>query len=303
VDVAWTLVGAPLNSSAQPGGEELAPAALRAARVVERLNAHDAGDIDGRIGPAERDAQSGVLGLPGLLRASRELRDVVARLLRSPRRPLVLGGDCTLLLGVGAALQRHLPRPGLWFVDGHTDTFDSANSPTGEAADMELGALTGHGPTQLTAIADTSPAIAPQRVLVLGHRHRDDLEDPRELDLVGPAITLVDARSVRTRGPLAVGTWAERQLRDRADGVWLHLDLDVLDQEELPAVSYPQPGGLSWDELGELLGPLVVSEHLVGMSIADLQADLDPDGTYARRVVDLLAAQLPRARAGATPAR
>jgi arginase len=295
VDVAWTLVGAPLNSSARSGGEELAPAAMRAAGAVERLNAHDAGDIEGRIGPPERDGQSGVLGLPGLLRASRELRDVVGGLLLSSRRPLVLGGDCTLLLGVGAALQRHLLRPGLWFVDGHTDTFDTANSPTGEAADVELAALTGHGPAQLTLIADTSPAIAPQRVLVLGHRHRDDLEDPRELDLVEAAIALVDARSIRARGPFAVGTWAERQLRDTADGVWLHLDLDVLDQEELPAVSYPQPGGLSWDQLGELLGPLVVSERLVGMSVADLQADLDPDGTYARRVVDLLATQLSRA--------
>jgi arginase len=121
----------------------------------------------------------------------------------------VLGGDCTLLLGVGVALQRRFHRPGLWFVDGHTDTFDAATSPTGEAADMELGALTGHGPLELTASADADPVIAPERVIVLGHRHADDLEDARELDLVDPAIERVDARAVRAQGPRAAATGAE----------------------------------------------------------------------------------------------
>jgi arginase len=248
------------------------------------------------VGPRERDSSSGVLGLPGLIRASQELRERVAEVFSLGQRPLVLGGDCTLLLGVGAALQRRFHRPGLWFVDGHTDTFDAAMSPTGEAADMELGALTGHGPAELTVCADADPVIAPERVIVLGHRHADDLEDPRELDLVDPAIERIHARSVRAEGLRAVALRAERRLHDVADAVWLHLDLDVLDQQELPAVSYPQPGGLTWEELSQLLEPLAASERLAGMSVADLQADLDPGGSWARRVVDLLAAQLPAAR-------
>ena len=286
--MGWTLVGVPLNSSAVSGGEAHAPAALRAAGVRERLGADDVGDIEGRVGPAERDAESGVLGLPGLMRASRQLRDQVAALLAAGARPLVLGGDCSLLLGAAAALQRHVRRPGLWFVDGHTDTFNAAGSPTGEAADMELGALTGHGPSQLTAIAAADPVIAPENVIVLGHRHPEDIEDARELDLVDDAIVRVDARELRARGPAAVAARAERDLRQRTDAIWLHLDLDVLDQDALPAVSYPQPGGLTWNELSELLTPLTASERLIGMSVADLQADLDPDGTHARRITELL---------------
>jgi arginase len=108
-----------------------------------------------------------------------------------------LGGDCALLLGVAAAVQHHVRRPGLWFVDGHTDTFDATSSPTGEAADMELGALTGHGPSQLTAVADADPIIAPENVIVVAHRHPEDLEDARELDLVDEAIVRVDARELR----------------------------------------------------------------------------------------------------------
>ncbi|MDR9372508.1 arginase family protein, partial [Conexibacter sp. JD483] len=76
------------------------------------------------------------------------------------------------------------------------------------------------------------------------------------------------------------------------DGVraaaWLHLDLDVLDERELPAVSYPQPQGLSWGELEQLLEPLTASPALIGLSASDLRADLDPDGAHARRVVELL---------------
>lgn len=289
--MSWTLVGAPLNSSAEPGGEALAPATLRRAGIVERLDAEDAGDIQGRVGPAERDEACGVLGLPGLMHASKELREQIAILLGSSRRPLVLGGDCTLLLGVGAALQRCLQWPGLWFIDGHTDTFDAASSPTGEAADMELSALTGHGPRCLTTMAGGDPIIAPQSVVVLGHRHRDDLDDARELDLIDPAITRIDARTLRANGAAPAARRAERQL-GACDGVWLHLDLDVLDQEALPAVSYPQPGGLSWDELAELLASLIASERLAGMSVADLQAELDPDLAYAQHVIELLAAHL-----------
>jgi arginase family enzyme len=64
------------------------------------------------------------------------------------------------------------------------------------------------------------------------------------------------------------------------------------DREALPAVSYPQPGGLDWDQLADLLDPLVATERLIGMSVADLRADLDPSGAHAQRVVDLLATRI-----------
>jgi arginase family enzyme len=290
--VTWTVIGAPLNSSARPGGEELAPAAIRRAGLVDRLGAEDDGDIAARVWPAERDAASGVLGLPGLRAAGDELRDRVDAVLAAGRRPLVVGGDCSLLLGVGFALRRRLDRPGLWFVDGHTDTYDGAASPTGEAADMELGALTGHGPDELTASAPDGPVIAPDRVVVLGHRHPEDAEDTTELDLVDRGVIRIDVRTLRARGAGPAGREAEARLGEVTDGVWLHIDLDVLDREELPAVSYPQAGGLSWDELRELIAPLARSRHLIGASVADLNPDLDPDGRYAARVVELLAGAL-----------
>lgn len=76
---------------------------------------------------------------------------------------------------------------------------------------------------------------------------------------------------------------------------WLHLDLDALDEQELPAVTYAQPQGVRWEELIELLRPLLAAANLVGFSLADLDADRDPTGEHARRVVDALRAAWPSA--------
>ena len=70
---------------------------------------------------------------------------------------------------------------------------------------------------------------------------------------------------------------------------WLHFDVDVFDQEEMPAVTYPLPDGLGWEHVEALLRPLVQSRRLVGLSVADFVPDKDPDGRYARRLVDLVA--------------
>ena len=69
---------------------------------------------------------------------------------------------------------------------------------------------------------------------------------------------------------------------------WLHLDLDVLDEGVLPAVSYPQPLGLDWDEFVTVCRPLVAAPNLLGISVADFNPDHDADGTHAARVVEAL---------------
>ena len=71
---------------------------------------------------------------------------------------------------------------------------------------------------------------------------------------------------------------------------WLHFDVDVFDQEEMSAVTYPLPDGLGWEHVEALLRPLLVqSRRLVGLSVADFVPDKDPDGRHARRLVDLVA--------------
>jgi arginase len=277
---AFAVIDAPIDSSGRGRGEERGPAAIRAAGLLERLGARDAGEADARIRDPRREPTTGVVGASEVRRASAAIASSVREVLESDERPLVLGGDCTLLLGVFAGVPEG---SGLWFVDGHADFFDGDSSPTGEAADMELAVLTGHGPPGL--LAGGEPMLDPAAVVLLGHRpaelHPDAARENARLD---PAIHALTAPEVRERGPDRVGDDAVARLGGRP--AWLHLDLDVLDEGVLPAVSYPQPLGLDWGELTALAQPLAAAPNLLGISVADFNPDRDADDLYAARIVE-----------------
>jgi arginase family enzyme len=276
------VIDAPLDSSCAGRGEERAPAALRAAGLLDRLGARDAGEADARIRDAHRDSATGVIGAVDVRRASAAIADGVRRIRDAGHRPLVLGGDCTLLLGVFQALPRGT---GLWFVDGHADFYDGETSPTGEAADMDLSILTGHGPHGL--LDRREPLVDPAAVVLLGHRPGELGDDVAlENGRLDPAIHALTAPEVRERGPARTG--ADAAARLVSGPAWLHLDLDVLDESALPAVTYPQPLGLDWDELVTLARPLAAAPDLAGVSVADFNPDRDPDGAHAARVVEAL---------------
>jgi arginase len=284
--VRLAILDAPLDCSGAGRAEEDAPAALRAAGLGVRLGARDAGEADARIRDTRRDPETGVIGAAEIRRASAAIGARVRELLDAGELPLVVGGDCTLLLGVFQALPGG---SGLWFVDGHADFYDGESSPTGEAADMDLAILTGHGPPGL--LEGDGPLVDPAGVVLLGHRpdelHPDVAEENARLD---PAIHALTAPAVRERGAARVGSEAAARLAQRS--AWLHLDLDVLDEAALPAVSYPQALGLDWDELVALARPLVAAPNLLGVSVADFNPDRDPDGTHAGRIVEALASLL-----------
>jgi arginase len=300
--LAFSALGAPLDSSGTDRGEARAPDALRRAGLVERLGARDLGDVVSPLTDSRRDPETGVVGFGELTTATLELATAVAAALARGERPLVLGGDCCLLLGVFAGLRRAGREAGLWFVDGHVDFYDGHSSPSGEAADMELAILTGHGPPGLVDIVGTPPLVSPERVMVLGHRRPEDDENAaEELGFLPTTVERLDARSIEERGPGRVGRDGEARLA--ASGpAWLHLDLDVLDAEALPALTYPQPGGLSWQTFVELVRPLAASPALVGLSVADFEPDRDPDGVHAARVVEALAGQILGASRSPAPA-
>ncbi len=280
------VIEVPLDCSGAGRGEEHAPAALRAAGLLERLEARDAGEVEARIRDTRRDPDTGVVGAADVRRAAGAIASRVRELLEAGERPLVIGGDCTLLLGVLQALPRG---SGLWFVDGHADFYDGESSPTGEAADMDLAILTGHGPPGLLEVEE--PLLDAAAVELLGHRpdelHPDVAIENARLD---PAIHAVTSPALRERGVAAAG--AEAAARLAGGPAWLHLDLDVLDEAVLPAVSYPQPLGLDWHELLDLTRPLAGAPNLVGVSVADFNPDRDADGVHAARVVDVLGSLL-----------
>jgi len=72
------------------------------------------------------------------------------------------------------------------------------------------------------------------------------------------------------------------------EGYWIHLDVDVIDDEVMPAVDSRQPDGMSYAELGEILLDLVSTSSAVGMEITILDPDLDPDGAIVERFVTFI---------------
>ncbi|HYP47178.1 MAG TPA: arginase family protein, partial [Thermoleophilaceae bacterium] len=162
----------------------------------------------------------------------------------------------------------------------------------GEAAELGVPAGRGprdHGPAQQMHPTGRHPLVEPEDVVILGLRPPSLHPDVAlELERVPPAIARMSAVGISAAGALEVGARWERALRERGPA-WLHLDLDVLDEASLPAVSYPQPLGLDWDDFVALARPLLRSPALVGASVADFNPDLDdPYGSYAGSIVRAL---------------
>lgn len=286
----FTVLGVPIDSAGRGTGVERLPGALREAGLVQRLGAEDVGDLPVATDDPVRDAATGIIGFESLRAASAAVQTAVTHLLAEGKRPLVLGGDCTLLIGVAAALKGHFGAAGLAFIDGHLDFYDGRSSPTGEGADMELAILNGLGPVGLIDLAGPPPLLAAEHVAVLGYRdgeqaQLDGAPDPAALF---PAMTLYEVSAMRQQGMIKTAKVVAERLAANPGRFWLHLDFDVLDEAELPAVDYRMPGGLKWGELGMLLMPLARSPALIGADVTILNPALDPEGECTARAVNLL---------------
>ena len=167
--------------------------------------------------------------------------------------PIVLGGDCSILLGCLLAPRRH-GRSGLLFLDGHADFYQPDAEPNGEAASMELAFVTGRGPDIVTNLEGLKPLVRDEDVVVLGRRDAKDADEHGSQRVEDTGIEVIDLDAVRRQGAANAATHALRRLGAPAlDGFWIHLDADVLDDAIMPAVDYRMPGGLRWEELSSVL--------------------------------------------------
>jgi arginase len=289
------IIGVPFNSAGSHSAEALAPAALRDAGLVDLLSrTNDVVDYgDGGFEPAEsekRDRESGVIAPQALVGMIGAVRQAVARAYLEGRMPVVIGGDCAILLGGLLAARDQLGYgPGLLFVDGHEDSYDPKKSLNGEAADMELGLATGF--TKLAGVPELAaelPIVDPHEIVLIGARDRAQVESEGHAS-IGTRVIVLDDTELRAAGvESTVLRWLE-QFQHKPGRFWFHLDWDVLSADEMPAVSYPQPGGLAWDELKTIARAALHADHLIGVDITLYNPQLDPDGAAAEKIVSFLA--------------
>ena len=286
----------PPTATSVPGCAK-APGALRDHGLLARLAARDAGCLT----PPRYDAGDwrpgdGVAHAAQIAAYSRALADRIGAIIDAGEFPVVLGGDCSILIGSGIAMHRIGDavggRVGLVFVDGHSDFRHPGNaSYVGAAAGEDLALVTGRGQPDLASIEGRRPYFRDVDVVVMGIRAQDE----HRLDLQAAGIVTRPVPALRAEGAARSAQWARDQLVDCA-GYWVHVDVDVLDPAVMPAVDAPSPGGIAFPELELLLAGLVESPHCLGVEITVFDPDYDPDGQYAAEITSAVAAGLAAAR-------
>lgn len=270
-----------------------APGALRDHGLVSRLDARDAGCLTPpRYDPGDWRPGDGVCQAGKVAAYSARLADRVGALLNQGEFPVVLGGDCSIVLGAGLAMHRRAEATGgpigLVFVDGHSDFRHPGNAPyVGAAAGEDLALVTGRGQVELAGIENRRPYFRDADVVVLGIRGRDEYRT--ELQAAGFSVRPVP--ELRAEGAAKCAQWARQQLSE-VPGFWLHVDVDVLDPAVMPAVDAPDDGGIAHRELELLIAGLVADERCLGMEVTVFDPDHDPDGVFASEIVDTLVAGL-----------
>ena len=240
-----TLIGVPSSAGARRTGQEGAPAAYRAAKLLERLRAAgldvaDAGDLPAvayRPDPGHSRQQNAGL----VADVARQTADRVDRAVATGRTPLVLGGDCTISLGVIAGLLSHHPRLGLVYFDGDVDLNTPETTESGIFDGMVLAHVLGRGVPELAALGPRNPLLREEDVVLFGYDEDSGFIDPPEREAL--------ERSRMARYPLArirpnaaaAAAEALRALRKRSDAFLAHFDVDVTN---LAAAEVEHPNGL-----------------------------------------------------------
>ncbi|MER5184031.1 arginase family protein [Streptomyces sp. NPDC002896] len=281
------IIEAPSVLGLRPSGVQDLPAALLDAGLRVHPGAVWAGRVEAPAYDPMRDADTGILNPVGIAQYSVRLADLVGSVLDAGRFPVVLGGDCSILIGNLLALRRR-GRYGLLFLDGHTDFYQPSAEPAGEAASMELALATGRGPRLLTDLEGRGPLLRDEDVVAFGFR--DSAESATAgMQPLPPQLHAIDLDGVRAAGAASAARHAVGRLTGgKSAGYWVHLDVDVLDDAIMPAVDYRLPGGLTWPELESVLRTALAGERAVGLDVTIFNPHLDPEGTIAARLTECL---------------
>jgi arginase len=196
--------------------------------------------------------------------------------------PVVLSGSCFAAVGVVAGMGER--SPGVVWFDAHGDFNTPDSTVFGYFDGMGVAILTGEAWPAMRAEVPGDGPIAETAIALVGARDFDPGEEAR---LRASQITHVPAE--RLDGPEAVADAAEKL---GASGLYLHLDLDVLDRDEAPVNVYSAPHGPSAGQLEARVGELLERFPVRAVSLTAYDPECDPDGKVppiALRVIEMVA--------------
>jgi arginase len=296
------FIGVPSSAGAHWPGQEKAPATLRELGILERiedagLHVDDHGDLP-RVRFRPDKHQRHQQNLPAVARIASRVADCVEAALRADQVPLVLGGDCTIELGVlaGAMRSGREGELGLLYLDGHADLNTPKGSPSGILDSMGVAHMVAEEGTaeELSREGPRFPLMPEEMIVLFGY-------NPRELN-DAEAETL--ARRLRMpRYPLEeirgraeeVAAQTLSKIEGRAERFLVHLDVDVIDFTDCPIADVPQQGeGLEVQEAISCLKLFVQSPRFSGLTITEINPDhADEEGAvlsgFAESIAEVLA--------------
>ena len=283
----FAILPAPSSLGLESGGVEGLPDRLLELGLARDIHARLADRLSVPQKETEIDPGTGVLNAQAIAAWSPRLADAVEALLDAGEFPVVLGGDCTIVLGSMLALRRR-GRYGLLFIDGNADFFQPEAEPHGEGASMDLAFVTGYGPKLLTNLEGRGPIVRPEDAVAFAYRDHDDQEEYGSQPLP-PELEAIDLPAVRKLGTETAARAAVAHLtRAELDGFFIHIDADCIDDAVMPAVDFRAPGGLSLEELATVLRIALASDRAVGLEVAIYNPSLDEDGSAGRALVGVL---------------
>lgn len=268
----------------EPGVKKL-PAWLKQHGLYEKLNPEKIITVEPPPYSMTLNEESGVRNADAIASYSKKLSFEIINADREGYFPVVIGGDCSILIGCAHALKSK-GKYGLFFIDGHTDFVMPHTSLTKGAAGMDLAIVSGHGHKKLTDIDHLAPYFEERHTLAFGNRC---LQEDYVNFIQRSSITYYDLEAVRQKGIEKIADqFLQLMLKEKVTGFWIHFDVDVLDNELMPCVDSPQLGGLCYEEMKSILDLLLQSPLATGIDITILDPELDENGKFVKKFIENL---------------
>jgi arginase len=283
------LIGARSSAAAFLPGTEKAPAALRAAGLVEKLTkagfeVNDLGDCPVRMF-ADDEEHRRARNLPTIVAGLNDLKLQAEVATKSGALVLVLGGDCAQVIGLLTGARRYYKHLNLLWMDRDADLNTPASTPSGRIDGMVVASIIGRGAPELVRFWGETPLVREPDVLLFG---LERIDPPEQEFLAKSPLRHVRADQIQKKGAVASIREALTHLHAESREFIVHLDTDIIAQEEFPAVNVPGGGGLGLDEVRESLREVLRQKNLLGLDVSQYNPDRDPDGSGAQKLVGLL---------------
>jgi len=282
------LLGAPTSAASMSAGHERGPAALRAAGLIERLQSigyevNDLGDDPTSVFKPDEESPR-ARNLAGVIAALEALKPRVEQAVKSCALPLILGGDCSIVLATIAGLRRYFRNISLIYMDRDADLNTPATTQTGCVDGMVVSHLTGRGAAELVRFWGEPPLVREPDLALFGVER---LGPPEEEVLSRSPLRHFLAADVQRMGAGAAAQAAVDRVHGAGYEFVMHIDVDVI--SDFQATNYPGAGGLRLEEVREALEVFVRQKHLAAIEVTAYNPTKDSDGSGAKIILDLLA--------------